>query len=343
MSKIEPISGHNDRVELKKVLPLKTPFTLNVFPINSCNFKCNFCAQSLGVQGLKEEYGYDVAEKMSLATFENIVRQSMEFDEQYKLLSFMGHGEPLLNKDLPKMIKMASDAKIAQRIEIITNGSLLTPELSDALIESGITNVRLSLEGLSAKAYKEVSNVDIDFDNFLSNLEYFHTKGEKYGAKLFVKVIDCSLKQGEQEKFYKMFDKISSRMYVEKVKPVYSGVEATCGIKDLTTDRYGNTHEKRLVCPMAFFSLAVWPNGDVAPCDAIYKPCNLGNVNSGNLREMFCGERVNNFRISLLQNKKEQMFGCKKCCAPDDVSHELDELDSDRTNLLDKFGAILNA
>ena len=251
MSKIEPISGHNDRVELKNVLPLSTPFTLNIFPINACNFKCKFCAQSLGAKGLMEEYNYNVSQTMTVETFEKIVEQSLQFDEPYKLLSFMGHGEPLLNKDLPQMIKMASEAKIAKRIEIITNGSLLTPELADKLIEAGLNNLRISLEGLDAETYKNVSNVNIDFDNFIKNLEYFHKKGQEKNSQLFVKVIDCSLKEGDEERFYKMFDKISSRMYVEKVKPVYSGVEATKNIDDMTTDRYGNVHEKRIVCPMA--------------------------------------------------------------------------------------------
>lgn len=337
MSKIEPVSGHNDRVELKKVLPLTTPFTLNVFPINACNFKCNFCAQSLGAKGLKEQYGYDIAQKMSLQIFEKIVQQSKNFPHPYRLLSFMGHGEPLLNKDLPQMIKLAKDSKIADRIEIITNGSLLTQELSDALIEAGITNVRISLEGLNAKTYKETSKVDIDYEEFLRNLEYFHTKGLAKGSKLFVKVIDCGLKEGEEEEFYKMFDKISSRMYVEKVKPVYSGVEATDGIEDMTTDRYGNVHKPRLVCPMAFFSLGIWPNGDVAPCDAIYKPSTLGNVYEQDLVEMFNGKKANAFRIKLLGDKKNEMYGCQKCCAPDDVSHQLDELDSVKKILISEY------
>lgn len=341
MSKIEPISGHNDRVELENVLPLSSPFTLNVFPMNACNFKCNYCAQSLGAAGIKQYNNFDLSEKMTMETFEKIVEQSKKFDKPYKLLSFMGHGEPLLNKDLPKMIKLAKDNNIAQRIEIITNGSLLTNSLSDSIIDAGITNIRVSLQGLSAEQYKKTSNIDINFEEFLSNLEYFHNKAGEKNAHLFVKIMGCSLKEGEEEKFYQMFDKISSRMYIERVKPVYDGVEFTKNITDLVTDRYGNSHEPRLVCPLAFFSLAVWPSGDIAPCDAIYKPIVLGNVNKDDLSEVFNGIENNIFRLKLLKGKKNLMEGCKICCAPDDVSHNKDELDGSAEILIEKYSKIL--
>lgn len=337
MAKIEPVSGHNDRVNLKEVLPLNTPFTLNVFPTNACNFRCTYCAQSLGAQSMQEKYEYNVSETMSMETFEKIVKQSKKFDKPYKLLSFMGHGEPLINKNVPQMIKMAKENNIADRIEILTNASLLTNELSDQLIEAGVTNVRVSLQGLSTKSYKETSDVNIDFDQFLKNLEYFHKKGQTKGSNLYVKVLDCSLDKDEEDKFYKIFDSISSKMYIEKVKPVYSGVEFTKDLTDLTTDRYGNKHSKRDVCPLAFFSMAVWPNGDITPCDAIYKPLVLGNVNKDDLSKVFSGSKVTAFRLELLKGNKNNMRGCNECCAPDDVSHEKDVLDDDAEALIEKY------
>lgn len=334
MSDIKPISGYNDRVELKKVLPLAAPFTLNIFPVNYCNFKCVFCAQSLGPKALQQRYNYDSKEKMEWATFQRTVEQSQRFVKPYKLLSFMGHGEPLLHRELPEMVKLAKEAGIAERIEIITNGSLLTPDLSDRLIKAGITNVRVSLEGLSQQAYQETSQVNIDFHELLANLKYFHEKGLKNNSLLFVKTIDCALKEGEEKLFYKMFDNISSRMYIEQVKPVYEGVKATEGMPKVVSDRYGQAHLLRLVCPMAFFSLAIWPNGDVAPCDAIYKPICLGNVNTGDLSQMFNGPLNTAFRVQLLNDQKNEMPGCRRCCAPDDVSPEQDELDSFKSELL---------
>jgi len=337
MSLVAPISGYNDRVELKNVLPLNTPFTLNVFPTNACNFKCNYCAQSLGAKAMKEYNNYDVSEKMNMTTFEKLVFDSKKFNRPYKLLSFMGHGEPLLNRDLPKMIKLANKHKIADRIEIITNASLLDREYSDELIDAGVTNLRVSLQGLSSEQYKNTSAVKIKFEDLVENLKYFHDKGKNKGSNLFVKVLDCSLDYNQEKDFYELFNNMSSRMYIEEVKPVYDTVGFTKDMDNLTRDRYGNYHEKREVCPLAFFTLSVWPNGDIAPCDAIYKPIVLGNVNQDDISKVFNNRKNNEFRLKLLNGEKNNMFGCNKCCAPDDVSHDKDELDSSKLELKEKY------
>ena len=47
MSVIKPFTGVDDRLKLSQVIPLDTPFTLNIYPSNACNFKCIYCVQSL--------------------------------------------------------------------------------------------------------------------------------------------------------------------------------------------------------------------------------------------------------------------------------------------------------
>jgi len=163
----------------------------------------------------KKTYGLN-KQYMSIDTMALVIEQSKLF-EPYKLLSFMGHGEPLLCRDLPKMVAMAAEAEVAQRIEIITNASLLTHVCSDALIDAGLTNLRVSLQGLNADAYRKTSGAVLDFEKFMEQLSYFYEK-KKPGMGLFVKVLDVSLHEGEEEMFYKMFDAISDRMYVEHVQ-----------------------------------------------------------------------------------------------------------------------------
>jgi len=60
----------------------------------------------------------------------------------------------LINKDIPVMVKMAKDAEIAERVEIISNGSLLDKTMSDRLIEAGLDTLRISLQGLNSKNIK---------------------------------------------------------------------------------------------------------------------------------------------------------------------------------------------
>ncbi len=334
LAAIKPISGVDDRVSLAEAIPLSTPFTMNIFPTGMCNFRCNYCAQSLGAVELKKRYNFTY-DTMTLDTFEKVVDGMTEFKSKFKLLSFMGHGEPLLNKELPRMIAMAKKADVAKRIEIITNGSLLTHDLSNRLVEAGLSNLRVSLQGITSEKYWQISRAKLDFGKFLNELKYFSSLSTE--SKLYVKVVDTSLDAGEEEKFYELFGDFANRMYVEHIKPVYDGVEYGKKQQDIMTDRYGNTHTHREVCPLPFYMLAVWPHGDVAPCDAIYNPVMLGNVYTDKLTDMWQSDKMRNFLLMHLKKKRAQYAGCKSCCAPDDVSHPLDVLDDHVESLMSKI------
>jgi len=334
MSEIKAFTGVDDRVMLADSIPIKTPFTLNVFPTNTCNFKCSYCAQSLGLQQLKEDYNISSG-NMTISLINKIIEQAEVFPDKFKLVSFMGHGEPLANPNLIEMVKIIKQSDIAGRVDMITNGSLLTKNRSKQLISTGIDVIRISLQGISSKSYKRVSGIDIDFGEFLENLSYLYEIREQ--TQIFVKTMDVSLEKGEQEKFYNIFSMISDRMFIDRVKPVYDLVEYDETASDLSMDRYGEMHDKRDVCPQPFYMLSVWPDGTVSPCDALYKASPLGNIETDNLSRMWQSDTLRDFRIEQLRCARHTNRSCRRCCAPDDVIHKEDILDDSAEMLLKKF------
>jgi radical SAM protein with 4Fe4S-binding SPASM domain len=265
-----------------------------------------------------------------------IVGQSKQFTKPYKLLQFVGQGEPLLNKNLPAMIKLAANADIAERIEIISNGALLTEDLSDRLIESGLTNLRVSLQGLNSDSYERVCGVRLDYERLRQRIAYFY-RNKKPDMGLFVKVMDMALQNGEEESFSKQYESICDRYYLEIARPVYEGVDV--GLENTGSTRYdreGNAHPPRVVCPFAFYTMTVWPDGDVQPCDAIYRACTLGNVHSESLSKMWNGDKLRQFRYGQLCGDKSKLCG-EFCCAPDDCSKAEDVLDNDADRLMTYF------
>ncbi len=334
MSEVKPFSGVDDRVRLADVVPLPAPFTLNLFPSDVCNFRCSYCAQSLGREYLRQNYKMN-GEMMSIDTLQKVVEQSKAFPRSYKLVSFMGHGEPLCNRKLPQMIRLVKEAGIAERVDVITNASLLTADYAQELVEAGLDVMRVSLQGITSEAYQRTSDVRLDFETLLSQLKYYYKI--KGNAKLFVKTMDVSLSDGEEELFYQMFADCTDRMYIDKVKPVYDGVEYAEGARDLSNDRYGNQHTSRVVCAQPFYMMSVWPNGDVAPCDAIYKASPLGNIHTDTLLHMWNSDALLEFRREQLAGSRYSRPDCKPCCAPDDVQHESDCLDGDRAVILERL------
>jgi len=338
MSEILPFTGFNDRLRLFQVIPLDTPFTLNIYPSNACNFKCIYCVQSLDQNTLSSKYNFK-RDTMELATFEQIVTQAKSFPKKLKLLSFMGQGEPLLNPNLAAMVRTAKHANIAERIDIVTNASLLTRQKSDELIDAGLDVLRISLQGINSEKYQSISQVDLNFEELVANIGYFYRKSRNI-CKLYVKIMDTALVVGENKIYYKIFDDISDRMFIEQIKPVYDGVDYSKFEVSLITDRRGLQHEKRHVCPQPFYTLSIWPNGDVIPCSAIHKVNCLGNVNSGNLLDMWNSRTLGAFRVMQLKKLRHEHHQCGVCCAPDDCAHPEDVLDADADNLLTIYQSI---
>lgn len=328
-SEIKPIYG-TDRVKLSEVVPLSTPFSIFVFPTTYCNFKCIYCGHSLGLEKMKEQYDF-TPQMMSLETYIKILNQIKEFPYKLKMLSLTGQGEPLINKNLPLMVNLAKEANVAERIEIITNGALLTKDMANGLINGGLDTLRLSLQGLTSDKYSEICGVNVEFEQFMENIKYFYKN--KKNTNLFVKIMDVSLEPGEEEKFYELFKDCSDRMYIEKMLPAYEGVEVT---KDMNVkyDRYGRQHEKRKVCPLPFYMMGIFPNGDVEPCDTIYKPIVLGNIHEDSLMNMWKGKKLREFWEMQLKGERYSNKRCSTCCAPDDVVHPEDILDFDVDKIL---------
>lgn len=333
-SEIKPLGGL-ERVRLADAVPLDTPFSLYIFPTTFCNFKCSYCAHSQGNEEMKNQYGF-VMENMAMETFEKIVVQLKEFPGKFKVISLTGHGEPMINKNLPDMIKKLKEAEVTERIEVISNGSLLTRECSDQLIDAGLDILRISLQGLSAEKYEEVCGYKLDYEEYVSNLAYYF-QHKKERQMLFVKVIDVALEDGEEDRFYDMFRDISDRMNIEYCQNVYSGVRFTQEMDIHPTNRYGTNMPRQQVCPLSFFMLGIHPDGKVIPCDTIYRPLILGNVHTERLIDMWNGKKLFDFRINELRHGRGCNPECARCITPDDVLKAEDMLDPSRYEILERM------
>ena len=182
-----------ERIQLASVLPLAAPYSAFVFPTTFCNFKCAYCGHSLGFAEMKKQYDF-TPEHMTMETYEKTIEQLAEFPQKLKMLSLTGQGEPLLNPHIADMVRIAKEKDVAERIEIISNASLLRPALADALIDAGLDTLRVSLQGMSSQKYEDICRAKVDFDEFVANIRYFYA--HKKSTNLFLKVDGCRLGRG---------------------------------------------------------------------------------------------------------------------------------------------------
>lgn len=225
------------------------------------------------------------------------------------------------------MIAYCKEKGIAERLNLITNGALLTEELSLALIAAGIDNIKISLQGLTAEKYEETCGVKMDMNRLVDNIRFLYE--HKRNCEVFVKIADISLGEGDVKRFYLKFGEISDRTNIEHIKNMFQGVQSNFN-KDLKSNMYAQTHQHYDVCSLGFFMMYINSEGDVYPCCNHLDPAGWGNVDCNTLKEIWDGEQREAFLDMMLsheRNCQDDYPVCKYCNIPDAVLRKEDSLD----------------
>lgn len=105
--------------------------------------------QSKDHAALPSAVGIDVSDACTLDDF---VRLYDPIRPAY--LSLTGDGEPLLNKQLPRMIAHATAA--GSRVNIVTDGTLLDAGRAYALVQAGLAKLKVSIDAAEPDVYAKV-------------------------------------------------------------------------------------------------------------------------------------------------------------------------------------------
>ncbi len=317
---------NENRSILADVIPLSTPYTVQIEASQRCNLRCNYCIQALPTDKFRG--------LMPFHTFTETLDQIKDFPQKLKQINFSGWGEPLMNPDLPDMIEELKTCNIAENIAIVTNGTLLTPAKSLDLISSDVDHIRISLQGMTSARYKEVCLKTVDFSNLIDNIDFLYAN--KQDCQISVKLADMALDPEEEKLFYETFGPIADRVYIECIRPIFP--QSTQDGRWIS--KFGNDHPPVIVCPQPFFMLSVTANGDIFPCCAYQDPADLGNVCKSSLEEAWKSSELRRFRKMLLNGTRKRQgkySACRQCNIPDVVTMPKDELDSRANELKERI------
>ncbi len=135
------------------------PIYMEISPSGTCNHRCIFC--SMDFMGYRKNFLDTAVLKERITEFGSL---------GIKSIMFAGEGEPFIHRDLPEIIVHTKKSGID--VAITTNGVLMKPAISDAIINS-VEWIKISLNAGSAETYSKVHGTKKkDFDTVLSNIEY---------------------------------------------------------------------------------------------------------------------------------------------------------------------------
>ena len=142
----------------------RLPRDLRLSVTDRCNFRCTYCMP-------KELFGEEHAflPKSAILSFEELHRfAAICVGLGVQKIRLTG-GEPLLRRDLPKLIAMLSSISGLQDIALTTNGSALV-QLARPLREAGLNRLTVSLDALDDGIFRAMNDVDFPVHRVLTGL-----------------------------------------------------------------------------------------------------------------------------------------------------------------------------
>lgn len=107
--------------------------------------------------------------------------------------------EPLLHPRLPEIISHIKQINSRACIQVVTNGTLLTPGFSRALVQSGLDSIGFSVDSPRPEGYEAI-RVGARFDQVIENIrDFIAVRNEMGGTRPRVDLIAVLFKTNEDE------------------------------------------------------------------------------------------------------------------------------------------------
>jgi cyclic pyranopterin phosphate synthase len=121
----------------------------------------------------REVFGRDFAfaHRDQLLTFEEIARLARSFARHGVEKIRLTGGEPLIRRNLERLIEMLARVDGINDITLTTNGSLLTREKARALKDAGLGRITISLDSLDDAEFRRMNDVDVPVSRVLAAID----------------------------------------------------------------------------------------------------------------------------------------------------------------------------
>jgi len=265
-------------MEVKKIT------SLIIEPTNTCNLRCTFCFVT---EGMTREGGF-----MDLDLFKKIIDDCPDLEH----LCMHNWGEPLLHKDIFKMIEYAKN-KGVNYVVMNTNGTLLTDKMIDQIVDSKLDIIRFSIDG-SAETFKRVRGVELkkieQNINKLKNVKEIRRPELKMGV-VFTIEEDT---EGDVEDYITHWEQIVDHVRLQP-KLITSPRTEVC------PEPFGKDYGKLVV---------LW-DGRVIPCCVDYNAnLTVGSVQNDTIQNLWKNEKMDLLRKQHLNGQfPDTCANCNEC------------------------------
>jgi len=270
----------------------KFPRTVRLESTANCNADCVTCTR----QVMTRKKGV-----MDFALYKKVVDECAS----YKVSSIHLHnfGEPFIDKGIFDKIRYARDKGIDTRL--FSNISLLDREKAVELVESGLTRIKVSIDGDSKETFNVIRK-GLDFDRVVENINTLIEVRKELGSKtpeIGLVFVETERNSHERAGFLKRWkgrvDSIDISSYHNWGGSLHEGERGD---------------KRALPCLRVWQTFTVLWNGEVSICCMDYDgKVILGNVKKESVYDIFHGEKLRRIRRRHLKGDFAKPKICLRC------------------------------
>jgi MoaA/NifB/PqqE/SkfB family radical SAM enzyme len=280
------------------------PFMLMVEPTNFCNLKCPLCPSGNGQ--MTRPRG-----KMDIRDYQRLIDQ---VGDKLLLLMLWNQGEPFINPCFTEMVRYARQKRIPTLTS--TNGHYIrTPEQARALVEAGLDEIIVSLDGVDQESYERY-RVGGKIEKVFAGVRLLALAKQELGSStplINLQFIVFKHNEAELEEAGRLARHLGADKFLVKTAQVYTQEEAQTFLPQSEEFRRYDEQGGELAvkgqpargCKVLWYSSMVNWNGAVAPCcfdkDVEFE---LGQAFAGgDFRQLWRGRAYMEFRQRLLDDR----------------------------------------
>jgi len=267
------------------------PLSVAIETTRLCNLKCIMCP----IHGPDANHNLaDNPPYMSTSRYTNMLGQIKDFAPLAHICPQL-QGEPLLDDRILGMIKLARFMDFTTGF--VTNGTLLNQHISEQLVELGVYDIGLSINGATKKTAEQVM-IGSNFEETVNNMEYL--------LKIRNKKMDISINVVKQPANEHEISQIVG-MWIDKVDRVKVNYPMWQG------EQSWNFKVGREPCRYLWNGFNILTNGDITPCCVVPNSTVLGNAFTTPLEEIWNGKEYQQIRGLHLTGRWDEHPFCSKC------------------------------
>jgi len=319
---------------LSKKYVFSGPQYVEISPVGYCNFKCVQCHQR---HHLKNENNAASKKDLPFDRLKSFVKELAKLGARE--IELCGRGEPTLYPHLLELVKVIKANGLYCRL--MTNASLLTPDLTDKLLAAELDNLTVSMYAGREETFREITGSNASFSEIVDNVLNFKRRSQKtslriiwyfqknnFGdleeinkiANLFEEKDQCfsSIFPYSESKILDYFENEAERPDVSN--PVFSEALAALQKKNIPIHpalplftEHDNTLKTYYECPCyaGWWGMFLAEDGTIRPCSN--SGLVLGDMNKSSARDIWFSERYREFRrqaLSSMIKTRSPLPGC---------------------------------